>query len=221
MSIYSNFGDNEKYRAYKARKIREKFKPIKNNIFIVLGIMLLSALLGFLSFIFIYWCLSIINMHYAFKSLIAFIIAYSLLFLITPDTDFKTRIRGASRSFVFMATLLCLLIGFRDYGAGVLDDYIRSPKANIYATDSATLAVRWTNITTVELDTLKQKGEEWSTEKVFPAGSSVIIKISNQEVRLVGLYILKPGIYEKKFEKDEKLTFKGVADNTSLISVSY
>jgi len=131
MSVYSNFGSNNQYKLDKERKAREKFKPLKDNIFIVLGIMALSILLSFLSFIFVYWFLSIINIHYALKSLIACVIVCLSLLLITPDTDLKKRIRGTSRPFVLIATLISLIIGFNNYGAGILDDHFRVPKAHI------------------------------------------------------------------------------------------
>lgn len=224
MSTYSNFENDDVYRQEKARKAQKKFKPIKNNFFVVFGLIFFSALLGFLSFSFIYWCLLSINIHYTLKSLMACIFACFLLLLITPDTDFKTKVRKTSRRFVFVAAIISVLIGFEDYGSMILNNYLSSPRTNIYATDSATLVTRWANITTVEFGTLKQKGDEWSTNKKFPIGSSAIIKVSGHNVRFVGFCILTPGIYEKIISKDnegEKLTFEGISDNTSVVSVSY
>lgn len=73
----------------------------------------------------------------------------------------------------------------------------------------------------IESDTLRQKGDIWTTEKNFSVGSSVIIKISKQEIRFVDFYILKPGFYEKIINKNGKLTFKSISDNASVVSVMY
>lgn len=221
MSIYNNFDNNKKYELDIEKKFREKFRPIKNNFFIISGLMITSAILGFSVFVFIYWCLSIIDIHYALKSLISCLLACCLLSLINPDMDIKVRIRGASRPYVLMATLISLMIGFKDYGAGVIDDYIRVPKANIYAIDSAAIVSDNLKTTVIESDTLRQKGEIWTTEKNFSVGSSVIIKISKQEIRFVDFYILKPGFYEKIINKNGKLTFKSISDNASVVSVMY
>lgn len=211
MSTYSNFENDKDYKREKERRAREKFKPIKNNIFIVSGIMALSFLLGFLSFIFVYWCLSVIDIHYALKSLIAFLAAYFSLLLITPDTDFKKRLREASRPFVFMVTFLSLIMGFNKYGAGPLDKYLKEPKK-----DTSTIVVD--TVTLIDFGTLKHKGETWTSYHFFKAGTWVNLEIRGASVKLYGEKFL-PNDYTIKTKKDGQLTFVATTNITTTIEV--
>lgn len=222
MSMYSNFGSDKDYKLDKERKAREKFKPIKNNISIVLSIIMLSSLLGFLSFIFVYWCLSVANIHYALKSLIACVIACSSLLLITPSTDFKKRVREASRPIVFIATLMSLVIGVDKYGAGPLDKYIKRPRSNNLVDTSAVVADT-VAVLTSEIGVLKHKGEIWQTVKIYDTGDNVRVRISGRSVRLkdedADGALLNPGDYDIKITAKGKLVFMGIRNGTSTIEV--
>lgn len=137
MSKYSNFGSDSYYKTEQERKAREKFKPIKNTVAVVLAIFFFSLFLAFSTFVFFYWCFSVFSIHYAIKSLLAFLAAYFLLFLINPNTDLKSRVRNASRPGLAMALFASLLFGVAKYGAGPLDKYIKyRGTTNVVVVDS-------------------------------------------------------------------------------------
>ena len=129
MSVYSNFKHTKKYGYSRVNKI---FLPVHNNLVLAAGVFITAVLISALSFIFLYWCLSLFNINYAIKTLIVFVISNALVFLIDLSNEFKRRLRKASRPLLILCLLISLIIGFGKYGGGKFDKYLRDPnyKAN-------------------------------------------------------------------------------------------
>lgn len=126
MSTYSNLKINKSNNAYQVGS--HKFFPqIDNNIIFGLKIFVFAIAMNAAVFTFLYWCLSPINLHYAVKTLIVFVVANLLVNLIDLSNEFKKRLKGASRPLLIICLMVSLAIGFGKYGAGKLDPFLKDP----------------------------------------------------------------------------------------------
>lgn len=68
---------------------------------------------------------------------------------------------------------------------------------------------------------IKKVGQNWTTDKIFTAGSSALVKIRGAAVRMADGDLLSPSDYSIKVTENEPLSFTATENITTTIEVIY
>lgn len=182
----------------------------------------IGAGLAILLFFFACLILSIFNVGYILKALIA--VVFVALAAVAYDKltgEFPTPKKGAVIGATVIMFILCLLTGYQNAqgeSAGFFDK-IFSAKVN-----ERTMVENKKDVEVIssESGTIRTTGEIWFASHIFSKGDVVKIEVEYNAVSMVGGRILQPGVYENEImEGDGQIMFEGIAKNPSKVTITY